>query len=70
MALLRDATTSPAHISLGERSADADERPPCVFGNLKFDYPKHLGSCSLAYVAKLEWITIDRLLRRVLPGKE
>jgi hypothetical protein len=70
MALLRDATTSPALISLGERSTDADERPPCVFGNLKFDFPPHFRSCTLAYVAKLEWTTIDTLLRRVLPERE
>ena len=69
MALLREATTSSALISLADQSARGQQKKRrSPFGDVKIDYPADLATMSLAAVGRLEWDVIEQLLRKVLPA--
>ncbi|OBT68346.1 hypothetical protein VE03_02897 [Pseudogymnoascus sp. 23342-1-I1] len=67
IALLREATTSSALVSLAERSAKGLQTGALsAFGNIEIEYPKDLSSMSLSAVGEIEWHAIEALLRKVL----
>jgi hypothetical protein len=67
IALLREATTSSALVSLAERSAKGlQTSPSSVFGNVEIEYPKDIANMSLSAVGEIEWHAIEALLRKVL----
>lgn len=67
IALLREATTSSALVSLAEQSAKGQMGPLSAFGSIKIEYPPDVSQMSLADVGKMEWHEIEALLRKVLP---
>ncbi|OBT42357.1 hypothetical protein VE00_06472 [Pseudogymnoascus sp. WSF 3629] len=67
IALLREATTSSALVSLAERSAKGLQTGALsVFGNIEIEYPKDVSNMSLSAVGEIEWHAIEALLRKVL----
>jgi hypothetical protein len=67
MALLREATTSSAVVSLAERAAGVSEQKlPNVFGNIQVDYPCPAHTMTLSMAAQAEWNAIEALLRKIL----
>ncbi|KFY65264.1 hypothetical protein V496_02688 [Pseudogymnoascus sp. VKM F-4515 (FW-2607)] len=67
IALLREATTSSALVSLAERSAKGLQTGPLsAFGNIEIEYPKDISNMSLSAVGEIEWHVIEALLRKVL----
>lgn len=67
IALLREATTSSALVSLAERSAKGQQGSPLsAFGDINIEYPQDVSHMSLAAVGEIEWHAIEALLRKVL----
>ncbi|KFY88194.1 hypothetical protein V500_06476 [Pseudogymnoascus sp. VKM F-4518 (FW-2643)] len=67
IALLREATTSSALVSLAERSAKGLQTGALsAFGNIEIEYPKDVTNMSLSAVGEIEWHAIEALLRKVL----
>ncbi|KFY15727.1 hypothetical protein V492_01799 [Pseudogymnoascus sp. VKM F-4246] len=67
IALLREATTSSALVTLAERSAKGLQTGALsAFGNIEIDYPKDVSNMSLSAVGEIEWHAIEALLRKVL----
>ncbi|KFY50332.1 hypothetical protein V495_00307 [Pseudogymnoascus sp. VKM F-4514 (FW-929)] len=67
IALLREATTSSALVSLAERSAKGLQTGALsAFGNVEIEYPKDISNMSLSAVGEIEWHAIEALLRKVL----
>lgn len=68
IALLREATTSSALVSLAEQSAKGQQTGPLsAFGHIKIEYPQDVSHMSLVAVGEIEWHAIEALLRKVLP---
>lgn len=69
VALLREATTSSAVVSLAERAATENRHTSGkskFFGNVAVKYPENVQKMSLADIAVLEWDVIEKLLRQRL----
>ncbi|KFY23224.1 hypothetical protein V493_05986 [Pseudogymnoascus sp. VKM F-4281 (FW-2241)] len=67
IALLREATTSSALVSLAERSAKGLQTGTLsAFGNIEIEYPNDVSNMSLSAVGEIEWHAIEALLRKVL----
>lgn len=67
MALLREATTSSALVTLAERvNSFADNSFPNVFGNIQIEYPIPVEDMTFSMIARVEWDVLEGLLRRVL----
>jgi hypothetical protein len=66
VALIREATTSSAIVSLADRSATDATTFRSLFGNASVEYPANVDQMPLSLIAKLEWNVIEMLLRKIL----
>lgn len=70
MALIREATTSSAVVSLAEQAAQGQQtKLASPFGNMKIEYLDDVANMSLSDVGAIEWHAIEAVFRKILPSE-